>query len=333
MRMTTSVVLEHSDARDRVHYRQHALAPLRHDELLVKVVAAGLNRADLMQCDGTYQPPPCETAVPGIEISGQVLETGGGVRSHRSGDKVCGVVPGGGFSLVCKMDSAMAIPVPLGWSFEEAAAFPEAALTANEALVTLGALEPGQTVVIHAASSGMGTMLVRMAKRLGGIVIATTSHASKAEFLRGLGANEVIQEQGIDFYHHVSAWTSGVGADLVVDFLGGRYFNGNVQALRHGGKLIVAGILDGRTADVDLYSLINRRVNVLPLTLRMNSKREKRAAAERLLARWKDKAFFEPLRPLIHAVFPFGDVASALTLMESSQHLGKIVISIDDKRC
>jgi len=332
-RMTTSVGIEHSHSGGQVHYRQHMLSPLSHDELLVKVLAAGLNRADLMQCHGKYQPPAHETSVPGIEISGYVLEAGEGATSHRAGDKVCGVVPGGGFSLVCKMDSAMAMPIPSGWSFEEAAAFPEAVLTANEALVTLGALQSGKAVVVHAASSGMGTMVVSMAKCLGGVVIATTSHASKADRLRELGADEIIQEQGIRFYHHVLASTKGVGADLVVDFLGGRYVNSNIHALRAGGKLIAAGILDGRTTELDLYSLINRSVNIMPLTLRMKTKNEKRAVVERFFMRWGGSPLFEPLRPLIHAVFPFSDISSALALMESSEHTGKIVISLGDMHC
>lgn len=325
---TTSFAFEHVGADSRICYRKHDLSPPGRDELLVKVVAAGLNHADLMQRDGKYNPPAHETAIPGIEISGEVLALGRDVASHHVGDRVCGVVPGGGFSHVCKMDCGMAMPVPPGWSFEEAAAFPEAALTANEALVTLGALRPGQTVVIHAASSGIGTMLVRMAKRLEGIVIATTSHSAKVAQIQALGVDGVIDEQGINFYDRVFAFTSGVGADLTVDFLGGRYFNSNVRALRAGGTLVVGGILDGRMAEVDLYWLINKRITVLPLTLRMKSENEKRAVTERFLARWWQKPVFDSLRPLIHSVFPFGDIASALALMESSEHTGKIVISV-----
>lgn len=168
---------------------------------------------------------------------------------------------------------------------------------------------------------------MHMAKCLGCTVIATTSRATKAQGIRDIGADMVIEGQGTDFHRQVIAATKHAGADLVVDFLGGSYFDGNIRALRTGGKLICAGVLDGHSAVVDLPFLINRQISVLPLTLRMKSKEGKRSVAKRFFTQWGGLPYFESLRPLGHSVFPFESRSSALALMESCAHTGKIVIS------
>ncbi|MGI4813532.1 MAG: zinc-binding dehydrogenase [Janthinobacterium lividum] len=353
--MTRSAVYEVADAG--IAFKRHVLPELGSQDLLVKVSAAALNRADVLQRYGKYAPPPGETDVPGIEIAGEVVAVGSDVNSHedalrdgvdgdvsgnrtgraaayageyRCGDKVCGVVSGGGFSEYCILDSKMAMPIPQTWTFEEAAAWPEAALTADEALNGLGGVSAGQVVLVHAASSGIGTMLVKMGCELGAVMVATTSTPSKVAALSTLGAQHVIAGAGRDFAPCVRNATgvAPMDVDVVVDFMGGAYLNGNIDVLKRGGRLVLAGVMDGHISEVDLVPLINKRIQLLPLTLRMKPLAEKRAVNARFLRRWVETSKFHALKPVVHAIFPFEQLAQAQMLMESNKHFGKIVVSM-----
>ncbi|RQY11658.1 NAD(P)H-quinone oxidoreductase [Burkholderia stagnalis] len=324
--LTTSATYESIGVESTIVFRKHELPDLRSSELLLKVHTAGLNRADLLQRKGLYRPPEGETLVPGIEVAGEIVAIGRDVRTHEIGDLVCGVVSGGGFSEFAILDSEMAFKIPKGWNLLEAAAFPEAALTANEALLTLAQIEKGKVVVINAAASGVGTMLIKMASLLGAIVIATTTTESKAARLHELGAHHVIAGKLTGFADEVMRCTHDNGADALIDFLGGSYFNANVAAVRSGGRIILAGLLDGKCAQVDLASLISRRISVLPLTLRKKPEPEKREVTARFLRRWSGDRSLASLKPVIHSAFDFHQLDDAQILMESNATVGKIVI-------
>ena len=307
---------------------KHELRELMETELMVKVSATGLNRADLLQRQGVYKVPTGETEVPGVEIVGIVIAMGSAVKGIQLGDRVCGVVSGGGFSEYCILDSGMAINVPEVWTDIEAAAFPEAVLTANEALTQLGEITFGEHVIIHAATSGMGTMLVTMGKALGANVICTTTSQSKIESLYKIGADYVIAGKNLDFVGSVLEITQGKGADVTIDFLAGRFFNSNVAALKIGGRLVMAGILDGYESQVNWIPLINKRISIHPLTLRMKSLAEKRLVTSNFLDQWWDGNAYGTIKPIVHASFCLSDLDAAQEQMLANKHVGKIVITI-----
>lgn len=304
------------------------LNPLKESELLIKVSAAGLNRADVMQRYGFYKVPAGESKVPGIEVVGVVISTGNNVKDVKVGDRVCGVIPGGGFSTHAILDSFMAMKVPDTWSDIDAAAFPEAALTANEALIELGNLKKGKTVLIHAGTSGVGTFLVAMAKVIGAVVICTTSSKSKIQALYNLGATHVIAEEKEQFSKSVLDLTDQTGIDVLIDFLAGRYVNGNIEALKVGGRLVMAGILDSAESQVNWIPLINKRITICPLTLRMKSQSEKREVNQKFMKRWWDGRTYGSLKPIVHSVFSLSNLDDAQQMMLTNKQVGKIVIKI-----
>lgn len=324
--LTVSAFYKDTGTETAIHFVEHPLRELEAQELLVKVEAAALNRADLLQRQGLYSPPAGETKVPGVEIAGVVTAVGVAARNFKVGDRVCGVVGGGAYSQYCILDSGMAIPIPDAWNAITAAAFAEAALTANETLIVMGKLKRGSVCVLHAAASGMGTMMIQMAAKLGAKVIATTSSPAKAGALLKLGADRVLSGEGLDFFESVQKYTNGEGADLLVDFLGGRYFNSNIAALKPGGTIVSAGILDGQDSQVSLVPLINKRIQILPLSLRMKPIAEKRKVTSRFLQRWWNGSDFQGLMPIIDTTYSFGQLDEAQLRMASGLNIGKIVV-------
>lgn len=304
---------------------RHALRDLRFGEVLVKVAAVGLNRADILQREGIYIPPDGETDIPGVEVAGEIVAASEAF-ADRIGERVCGVVSGGGFSEYCILEEGMAMCVPQAWTDVEAAAFPEAALTAYEALTGLAGLREGETALLHAASSGMGTMMLAMAKRMGVRTICTTTSAEKKATLFELNADEVIVSEGPDFAASALALTEGKGVAAIVDFLAGRYVNENVSAVAKGGCVVVAGIMDGARSDLDWIPLINRRIRILPLTLRMKPAQAKHDVNSRFLGRWWDGTGYRGLKPILGLTFSLRELDLAQATMKQNRHVGKIVV-------
>lgn len=310
----------------RIKFVEHVLPDLKANDLMIKVKATSLNRADLLQRQGLYSPPSGETKVPGVEVAGEVVELGSANSKFHIGDRVCGVVGGGAYSNYCILDSGMAITIPDAWDYTMGAAFSEAALTANEALVELGGIGKGSVCVLHAGASGMTTMMIKMAKKLGARVITTTTSDHKVDALRALGADLILCKEDTDYFHSVQKYTKESGADAVIDFLGGRYFNSNVAALRPGGVIVSAGILDGAESRVNLVPLINKRIRVLPLSLRMKPIAEKRQVTARFIERWWDGVEFMGLTPTIDRVYSFDQIDEAQQRMALGLNIGKIVV-------
>lgn len=314
----------HSQDTDRgVCFVRHELPALRSQELLLRTMASALNRVDLLQRDGCYQPEPDETQVPGVEVSGEVIACGNDVTAFRPGDRVYGVVPGGGFSTHCIIDEGMAMAVPDHWSHVDAAAVAEAGLTADTALFSVGRLQPGQDVLIHAAASGIGSMAIQMVRLAGGRAICTTGSPDKVKALYALGAHDVLCGHGPDFLDALPG-----EVDLVVDFVGGRYFEGNLAAMRTGGTLAMVGLLDSFEWHANFVPIINKRLNLQGVVLRKRPLPERRQVTQDFLRRWTPAIASGLLKPVICAVYPFAEVDQALEYMENNRNVGKVVMNV-----
>ncbi|WP_409489144.1 NAD(P)H-quinone oxidoreductase [Pseudomonas promysalinigenes] len=320
-----SIRFESASATAGVSFYQHALPALGSQELLLKTMATALNRADLLQREGRYQPAQNESQVPGVEVSGEVIACGSGVKAFRPGDRVFGVVAGGGFSTHCVIDEGMAMAVPDHWSHVDAAAVAEAGLTADTALFSVGKLQPGQDVLIHAAASGVGSMAVQMVRLAGGRAICTTGSVDKVKALYELGAYDVLCGHGADFAQALSG-----EVDLVVDFIGGGYFEGNLAALRPGGTLAMVGLLDGFEWHANFVPIINKRLNLQGVVLRKRPLTERRQVTQDFLRRWSTAIAGGLLKPVIGAVYPFADAERALEFMDNNRNIGKVVLNVGD---
>jgi putative PIG3 family NAD(P)H quinone oxidoreductase len=300
-------------------------------ELLVEVRATALNRADLLQMRGLYPPPPGESAVPGLECAGVVVAKGTGTVRTRVGDRVMALLAGGGHATLVAVPEGQAMPVPEGLGFVEAAAVPEAALTSWTNLVHEGRLERGQSVLITAAASGVGSFAVQVARELGARVIAAGRSVARLEALRALGADELV-ELGPAIAERVRSSNGGEGVDLVVDLVGGPGFADLPGCVREGGLIVLVGVLDGTQATIDLGQVLRRRLRIVGSVLRGRSRAEKAGLVASFsdfgLARLADGR----LRPVVDAVLPFDEVAEAYRRLEAGGVLGKLVLEMPEDR-
>lgn len=301
-------------------------------EVRVRVRASALNRADTLQRMGVINPPPSESQILGVEIAGEVDACGEGVTELKPGQRVCGLVPGGGYAEHCVMDAGQAVLIPEGWSFVDAAAVPEACYTANETLFRLGELEfgaPGQSVLVHAGSSGMGSVIIQLAK-LGGITVVTTvGSPEKAERCRQLGADHTILYRQEDFVAATLRVTDGAGVDVVEDFIGAPYLMRNLAVLKPGGRLIQIGVMGGLDTQINLEPLMLRRLQIKGTVIRSLSKEAKRAIVERFRQRCLPLLVAGKLKPVVDSTYPLAQVADAHRAMEASRHFGKIILTLD----
>jgi NADPH2:quinone reductase len=324
-----AVIYEGSGGPEVVKLREVARPVPTREALLVKVHATALNRADLLQRQGEYHVPEGQSHIPGVEVAGTVEAWGEDVKGFTRGQRVYGVVEGGGLAEYCLLDQGMANPVPTGFDFAEAAATAESCLTANETLFTLGQLQRGQSVLIHAAASSIGTTMVQMARHVGATPFCTVGTQRKVEALRALGADEVFNYREQDFVHEVLRLTRGEGVPLVMDFIGGAWLERNLAVLGHEGCLVMVGLLDGMTAQVDLMRIVQRRLQLKGSSLRLRPMREKRQVNERFRQRWLEVLARGELRPVIHARYPLEDVGAALADMEANRNIGKLVLTLE----
>jgi NADPH2:quinone reductase len=295
-------------------------------EILVRVAAAGVNRPDIMQRLGGYPPPPGAPDIPGLEIAGEVVAIGDKVTRWRVGDKVCALVPGGGYAEYCVADESNTLPVPKGLSLTEAAALPETFFTVWYNVMQRGALKRGETVLIHGGSSGIGTTAIMLAKAFGAKVIVTAGSAQKCEACRKLGADVAINYKTEDFVAATKAATGGRGADLILDMIGGDYVTRNYDAAAVDGRIAQIAVQAGATANVDVRLLLVKRLTHMGSTLRPRSVADKAAIARGLLESAWPLIEAGKIKPVIDSTFPLTDAAKAHARMESSVHIGKIVL-------
>lgn len=298
------------------------------DELLVRTRATALNRADVLQRRGMYPPPPGAPATLGLEMAGEVEAVGPGVSGWQPGERVMALLGGGGYAEKVTIPAAMAMRIPDNLSFEEAAGVPEAFLTAYLNLFMLGELQAGQTVLVHAGGSGVGTAAIQEAKAAGATVFTTVGSDEKAQRCRELGADLAINYKTEDFVHRVQQETGGQGVNIILDFVGAPYFEANIAALGLNGRLILIGQLGGGKAQLDLGTIMRKRLVITGTTLRSQTLERKieitRRFAESGLSRLADGSF----KPVIDKIFPLAEAPAAHIYMEEGRNFGKIVLKV-----
>jgi putative PIG3 family NAD(P)H quinone oxidoreductase len=297
------------------------------DQVLVRVRAAALNQADLLQRSGEFPAPPGESEILGVEIAGDVAACGANVRLP-VGTAVFGLVGGGAYADYCLLDAEMAIPIPSGFSYAEMAAVPEVFFTADTVLFELGKLAAGQSVLVHGGGSGVGTACIQLAKSAGARVACTVGSDAKAARARALGADLAVDYKTRDFVHDVVEWTGGAGVDLVVDIVGAGYLERNLAALKEGGCLVLVGVVGGTRCELDLDWILLKRLQLKGTIMRSRPMDAKRAITRRFRDRWLPLLVSRELWPVVDSVFPLADVAQAHGRMERSEHFGKIVLDI-----
>ena len=298
-------------------------------EVLIRVAAAGMNRGDLLQRTGNYPPPPGASPVLGLEVSGTIAAVGENVGDWREGQEVCALVAGGGYAEYCAAPAPQCLPVPRGLGLVEAAALPETFLTVWTNVFERGRLIPGESFLVHGGSSGIGTTAIQLARAFGARVFATAGSVDKCAVCQQLGAERAINYRREDFVSVVKEATGGSGVDVILDMIGGSYAERNQQALAIEGRLVQIGIMEGSKITLDLFQMMVRRQTITGSTLRARSVADKAAIAR--LVQEKAWPLIEAgsIRTVIDRTFPLAEVAAAHRLMESSQHIGKILLTVE----
>jgi tumor protein p53-inducible protein 3 len=302
---------------------------MEHDEILMRVRATALNRADLLQRRGRYPPPPGASEILGLEAAGEVIAAGPEAGAFRPGECVCALLPGGGYAERVTFPGTLAIRIPDNLSFEEAAAVPEVFLTAWRALFDLGDLAAGHTVLVHAGASGVGTAAVQLAREAGASVLVTAGSPEKIRRCQDLGAREGWNYRGGPFAPWVAERTGGRGVDIILDSVGAPYFEQNLASLAFDGRLVVIGVMGGPKAEgLDLGRLLMRRHRIIGTSLRALPRERKAALVEAFCASALPRFADGRLAPVIDSVFDWTEVASAHARMESNANVGKIVLRV-----
>ncbi len=295
-------------------------------ELLVKVAAAGVNRPDVQQRLGSYNPPPGASTVPGLEIAGTVVAAGPGCRRFKAGDEVCALVSGGGYAEYCLAPEPQVLPVPKGLSLVEAAGVPETFFTVWTNVFDRGRLQPGETLLVHGGSSGIGTTAIQLAHAFGSRVLCTVGSDEKAKACEALGAERAINYRSEDFVAIAKELTGGKGVDVILDMVGGSYVARNIRALAVEGRLVQIAWLGGSKIDADFMMLMIKRLTWTGSTLRPRSVAQKGEIARALEAKVWPLIEAGKVKPVMFKTFPLAEAAEAHRLMESSTHIGKIVL-------
>lgn len=298
------------------------------DEVLIEVAAAGINRPDIMQREGTYPPPPGASDVLGLEVAGRCVAVGERVSRVHPEDRVCALVAAGGYAEYCVAPASLCFAIPITLSVQAAAAVPEACFTVWNNLAMRGRLSAGEILLIHGGASGIGTTAIQIAREMGARVIATAGSSAKCAACSALGAQQVIDYRQQDFVEEVLEFTSGAGVDVIMDMVGGEYFARNLRCLAPEGRLVQIAVQAGAEAKLNLFDMMQRRISISGSTLRPRTVLEKTQIAielERTVWPWLEAG---QLVPQIYANFPLGRVAEAHTLLEGGEHIGKLVLDV-----
>ncbi len=296
-----------------------------HGQIVIKVAFAGVNRPDAAQRAGTYAPPPGASDLPGLEAAGEVVSVGSGVTRWKAGDQVCALLPGGGYAEYVATPAAHALPVPDGMDLKSAACLAETFFTVWSNVFERGALKAGERFLVHGGSSGIGTTAIQLASQLGARVFTTAGSDEKCQACRDLGAEVAINYRSEDF---VKVLKSEGGANLILDMVGGDYIERNIKTLATDGRLVQIAFLQGPIAKINFAHIMVKRLTITGSTLRPQSDAAKAAIAESLETKVWPMLSKGTLGPVIHSTFSLVKAADAHTLMESSTHIGKIVLEI-----
>jgi NADPH:quinone reductase len=295
-------------------------------EILVRVAAAAVNRPDILQRKGAYNPPPGTTDIPGLDIAGTVVALGAGVAGWRVGDTVTALVSGGGYAEYCVAPAPQCLPVPRGYDMIRAACLPETFFTVWTNVFERGRLQPGESLLVHGGSSGIGTTAIQLGRAFGARVFATAGSPEKCAACLRLGAVQAIDYRREDFVAAIQAATGGKGVDVILDMVGGDYIPRNLACLAVEGRLVQIAFLSGSKQEIDILPLMMKRLTLTGSTLRPRTVAQKGAIADQLRARVWPLLDAGTVAPVVHASFPLREAAAAHRLMETSAHIGKIVL-------
>jgi NADPH:quinone reductase len=296
-------------------------------EVLVRVAAAGVNRPDVMQREGRYPPPPGASDIPGLEIAGEIVSLGPKVSGFVVGDRVTALLAGGGYADYAVAAAPLCLPVPNGLSMIEAAALPETFFTVWTNLFDRGGCKAGDTVLVHGGTSGIGTTAIQLAVALGARVLATAGSPEKARACERLGAVRGIDYRTEDFVEVVRQETAGKGVDIILDLVGASYLARNFEAAATEGRLVIISLMGGARAEINLNTILQKRLTLTGSTLRSRTVAQKGAVAEAVRRNVWPLLSQGKVRPVIYATFPLAQASEAHRLMESSTHIGKIVLT------
>ncbi|HTW74604.1 MAG TPA: NAD(P)H-quinone oxidoreductase [Steroidobacteraceae bacterium] len=297
-------------------------------EILIRVQAAGVNRPDVLQRQGKYAPPPDASPILGLEVAGTVAAVGADVDEWQVGDRVCALVPGGGYAEYCVTPARHALPIPAGLSLEAAAGLPEVWFTVWANLVDLAQLRAGEWLLVHGGASGIGLAALQLATHLNARPIVTVGSEDKARFCRDFGACAAIEYHRDDFVERSLALTGGEGVDVVLDMVGAAYLERNLRVLRQDGRLVLIGFMQGSRGQIDLRPVLAKRLRLTGSAMRPRSIAEKAAIRAALLQHIWPAIAAGRIRSHVHAVFPLAQASEAHRLMESGRHVGKIVLRV-----
>ena len=295
-------------------------------EVLIQVAAAGVNRPDVFQRRGRYPPPPGASDIPGLEVAGAIAAVGADVGEWRPGDRVCALVAGGGYAEFCVAPAGQCLPIPGRLDMIAAAAIPETFFTVWTNVFDRGRLRARESILIHGGSSGIGTTAIQLARARGARVFATAGSAAKCAACERLGAERCVNYREADFVGVLNTATGGRGVDVILDMVGGPYFPRNIATLAMEGRLVEIATLGGATAEINIQTVMQRRLTITGSTLRARPVAEKAAIASALVANVWPLLESGEVTPIVFKTFPLRDAAAAHALMESSQHIGKIVL-------
>lgn len=297
-------------------------------DVLIKVCAAGINRPDVFQRKGAYAPPPGASDLPGLEVAGEIVEGDAAAGGFSMGDRVCALVAGGGYAAYCVAPAVQCLPIPKGLSDIEAAGLPETYFTVWSNVYDRGRLGEGETLLVHGGASGIGTTAIQLAHALGHKVYTTVGSDERVQAVQALGADAGINYKTQDFVAEIKTLTDGRGVDVILDMVAGDYIDRNIKVLADDGRIVIIALLGGAKATVNADQILRRRLTITGSTLRPRDVHFKAAIAQAL----RDKVWplfaAGKLKPVVHATFPLAQAASAHAMMESGEHIGKIVLTI-----
>lgn len=315
-------------APDCMHIAERDMEAPTGRQVLIEVAYAGVNRPDVLQRSGSYPPPPGASPYLGLEVSGTILAVGPDAREFKIGDQVCALTPGGGYAQYCLADERHCLPVPRGLDLLTAAAIPENYFTVWTNVFDRARLAPGEKFLVHGGSSGIGLTAIQLARAFGAQVWTTVGNQQKADACLKAGAHHAVLYRVTDFEAAVREGTDKAGVDVILDMVGGAYINKNLRSLALNGRLVQIAFLEGSKAEIDALPIMTKRLQFTGSTLRPRSDEDKGAIAQSLAQKVLPLMEQGKCLPLIHEVFPLAEAAQAHALMESSRHIGKIMLQV-----
>ncbi len=307
---------------------QRPLPALGNGQVLIKVAAAGVNYADVMQRQGLYPPPAGASDIPGLEVSGTIAAVADDVTDWHCGDAVCALLTGGGYAQYCLADAGSVLPIPTGLDFIQAAALPETFFTVWSNIFDRARLQAGEILLLHGGSSGIGTTAIQLGKVFGAKVIITAGSEEKCRFCETLGADLAINYRRQDFVAEVNAFTNGKGVDVILDMVGGDYFPRNLKCMGFEARLVHIALQNGIKSEINLLPVLLKRLTITGSTLRARDASFKVNIARQLQTQVWPLLDNGRIKPVIHSIFPLAEAYKAHQLMESSQHIGKIILKV-----